>query len=431
MKKIIVLGICIVALLGSFVSVKYLGLGFKKVVEAPLTVPDWRNKQVITNENYVKFIDEYDIIKDTNTLKGGQSKYYSKYLEYIAPNGKPIRVLAMDQITDDQMLYAYDLLSFYLMDTETLNKSDIANKMADNKAILILPNGADKDGKTPAAAMMFGQNLNQSEIANIGSKWYIENNYEHRDAAFEEIFHMVHDYGIGTSQNSQAGPKISKWISEAMATALPTEKSDWGKKGKWGLNSKKWLEELSNEGSLEQEYIVSVIDSYYGLWEAWSEGNGGMWGLYVAKTRDEIKEKDPNGLQAVESILPRNINKMMRIDSNFEGDFHMSKDESKPYTYKSQYLKNLYLSGSKDTNIFGNNLDNVLMGNSGSNIINGGGGDDIYQLRGPLNEYTIDVLDGEIRVTDSIDGRDGIGILVDIEMIRGVDVDYTLGESLQ
>lgn len=106
----------------------------------------------------------------------------------------------MNEITDDQMLYAYDLLSFYLTSTETLDKSDIANQMANDNAILILPNGADKDGKTPMLAMALGQNLNQAEIANIGSKWYMENDFEHRDAAFEEIFHMVHDYGIGTTK---------------------------------------------------------------------------------------------------------------------------------------------------------------------------------------------------------------------------------------
>ena len=111
---------------------------------------------------------------------------------------------------------------------------------------------------------------------------------------------MVHDFGIGTSQNPQAAPKAGKWISEALATALPTEKKDWGIKGIWGINAKSWLEELSKEGSLEQEYIASVIDSYYGLWASWTEGKGGMWGGYIAKTREEIIKEDPNGLYALE-----------------------------------------------------------------------------------------------------------------------------------
>ena len=41
-----------------------------------------------------------------------------------------------------------------------------------------------------------------------------------------------------------------------------------------------WLEELEREDLLAQEYIASVIDSYYGLWAAWDEDEGGMWGIW-------------------------------------------------------------------------------------------------------------------------------------------------------
>ena len=55
------------------------------------------------------------------------------------------------------------------------------------------------------------------------------------------------------------------------------------------------VDELEAEGSLAQEYIASVIDSYYGLWGPWDEAEGGMWGIYVAKTRDEMTRVDPAG----------------------------------------------------------------------------------------------------------------------------------------
>lgn len=60
---------------------------------------------------------------------------------------------------------------------------------------------------------------------------------------------------------------------------------------------------MSREGSLEQEYIVSVIDSYYGLWEPWTEGTGGMWGSYVAKTRYEIAEKGSRWAKGIRVIF--------------------------------------------------------------------------------------------------------------------------------
>lgn len=126
-------------------------------------------------------------------------------------------MLAKDQVTDEQLLYAYSLLSFYLKDHKDLDIAAIANEMTENEAVLIMPNGADHDGKTPAAAMLLGQNLNQKGTANVGSKWYMDCDYDHRDATFEEIFHMVHDIRIGTTQNPGADPVITKkllWTRE-------------------------------------------------------------------------------------------------------------------------------------------------------------------------------------------------------------------------
>ena len=75
------------------------------------------------------------------------------------------------------------------------NKSAVANKMADNGAILMLLNGVD-DG-TNSAAELDGQPLYYGEMQVEGSDWYMQQNYEHRDASYEEILHLVHDYGIG------------------------------------------------------------------------------------------------------------------------------------------------------------------------------------------------------------------------------------------
>ncbi len=80
-------------------------------------------------------------------------------------------------------------------------------------------------------------------------------------------------------------PELSKKIKEGMELALPKDKKDWGKKGIWGLDSEEWLLELSKEDSLEQEYIVSGIDSFFGLWESYTESDKEMRGIYAPKTR--------------------------------------------------------------------------------------------------------------------------------------------------
>lgn len=259
-KKIIALALVGIALAGVILGIKHFISSEEKVVIAELEKPTWRAEMQITNENYIPYVDKYSIIRDTDPLGGGASKYYSKYIDYIAPNGKPIRILAQDKVTDSQVLYAYALLEFYLSNLS----DDVANKMAENEAILIIPNGTHGETKMSMNAML-GQELYQNEISNIGSQWYMENDYEHREAGMEEIFHLVHDFGIGTTQNPQADNALSQKIAEATSNALPTSKDNWGKDRLWGFDSKEWLVELETEGSLEQEYFVSVLDSYYGL----------------------------------------------------------------------------------------------------------------------------------------------------------------------
>ena len=64
-------------------------------------------------------------------------------------------------------------------------------------AMLMMPEGAHREGREPR---IDAQPLYEDETPVDGSRWYLRNNWEHRDAGFEEIFHLVHDAGIGTYQ---------------------------------------------------------------------------------------------------------------------------------------------------------------------------------------------------------------------------------------
>ncbi len=373
------------------------------------------------NKNYIKYVDVTDIVRDNSKLSSVNKKYYKKYIDYIAPNGKPIRIMASDKVSDEQVLKAYNVLSFYLTDFGKYKKESIANAMADKGAILVMPSGKDGDGNTPSEALM-GQPLYQMELPVAGSKWYQENDYSHRDAAYEEIFHMVHDYGIGTTKNPGAAPKLTKQIKEGLDSVLPKSKADWGSKGIWGLGSRDWMIELSKEGSLEQEYIVSGIDSYYGLWEAYTESDKGMWGIYVPKTRKAVMEKDPKAYEIIKAFLGDNFTYMERISPEFEGTFKLNLDTSNPYTYKSQYLLNARLIGDKNSNLEGNDLDNILIGNKGNNIMDGKKGKDVVQFTGTSSEYSITKSDDKIVVKDN-KNRDGEDTLKNIEILRFTDKD--------
>ncbi|MCT4620090.1 MAG: hypothetical protein N4A62_11950 [Marinisporobacter sp.] len=379
-------------------------------------------KQIeISNPNYKRYVSEKDISRDTSKLGGVYKKYYSKYIQYMAPNGKPITIVAQDQVTDEQVLKAYNQLSFYLEDFGAYKKGHVANKMAENSAVLVMPNGADGKSDIPEEAVQ-GQPLYQMEVPTVGSKWYTKNDYEHRDAAYEEILHMVHDYGIGIKSNPGALPDLQKEIYKAMKSSLPKNKSDWGKKGLWGLDSKDWLLELEKEGSLEQEYLASVVDSYYGLWAPYTENDGGMWGIYTSKTREDIKKNDPMGYKIVSEFLPSSITYMARVDSEFSGTFKMYYDEKEPYTHKSKYLKNARLLGNKNTGLIGNSESNILMGNSGNNEIDGKEGVDIVQFAGKSENYKIELKDNIAIIEDQLNG-DGKDTLKEIEILRFTDKD--------
>ena len=76
-------------------------------------------------------------------------------------------------------------------------------------------------------------------------------------------------------------PKYQSEIRQAQKNALSTNL--------WGIGADRWINELTDENSLTQEYLAALIDSYYGLWGGWTDSNThGMWGIYVAKTRNEI-----------------------------------------------------------------------------------------------------------------------------------------------
>ncbi|MBC8421717.1 calcium-binding protein [bacterium] len=335
---------------------------------------------------------------------------FTKYTEVIAPNGKPITIIAQRGVRDIAVARCRNLLKFYLTNVPNskygTDKSGVANAMANNHAMLMMPEGRHREGQEPEVE---AQPQFESETPVDGSRWYIRNDWEHRDAAFEEIFHLVHDTGIGTYMRG-ALPQYQK---ELKAEAIQSLKDK-----RWGIavdpHVKEWINELREEDSLAQEYIASVIDSYYGLWGAFDERPGGMWGIYIAKTRDEIKEKDPKGLELLEAFLPPMMDGYESlIDSNFRGTFSLQFNDELPYTHKSQYYVDVTLTGSKDTNLIGNAANNTFRGNKGDNTIDGGKGTDTVIFQGKRSEYEIN---GNI-VRDTIHGRDGTDTLISIEVL--------------
>ena len=350
-------------------------------------------------------------IESVPSFLGSQyTSNFDRYTKVVTPNGGNIHIVAQSNITDEQIVRCRSVLEHYLRNYEGstygFDKSAIANKMAENGATLTLLNGRD-DGSNPVEVP--GQALYEEEIQVEGHGWYINQNYDHRDATFEEILHLVHDYGIGVdghNSNPGAAPEFQAKIRMAQEIALSNNL--------WGMGADEWIAELREENSLSQEYLAALIDAYYGLWGAWTESNThSMGGIYIAKDRDEIFTEDP-----VEAELLNNaffhpyLTYNARIDPTFDGLFYLKFDSYIPYTHHSQYLKNLTLLGSNNINVRVNKLDNEITGNSGINRI-------IFS--GNYSEYSIYTNAGVTIVTDNVANRDGNNKLDKIEKLQFVD----------
>lgn len=353
--------------------------------------------------------DRYDRYREWN---------FNRYAEVVAPNGKPIRIFVQDGVTDAQTHRARNVLRFFLTDVEGSqygsNKADVANAMADNEAVLMLPAGAHEEGNEPP---FNAQPLYAAEMTVEGSGWYQDNRWDHRDATFEEIFHLVHDAGIGTHLPGALPAYQDRLRIEAEAAI---------EDGRWGIpvdpGVTEWLEELQREDSLAQEYIAAVIDSYYGYWGAFDETPGGMWGIYIAKTRGEVEALDPAGQRLLAAFLPATVGYEARIDAEFSGTFSLTFEPDEAYTHKSQYLVNATLTGPNAANLIGNAMDNQLRGNAADNTIEGGEGMDTVVYCRPATEYAITTVAPWTTVT----GPDGTDRLSGVERIWFRDGEISL-----
>lgn len=362
---------------------------------------------------------------------------FCKYTKLTAPNGKPIHFYAQNRISNEQMIRARNILQFYLTNVPGsiygTDKTSVFNKMGDNNATLVMYNGSDGDVSNIAD----GQTLYETENVVEGSAAYLTN--EPRDAAFEEILHLMHDTGIGVDfSGAMQGvlPSFQAEIRVATNNAAPSSIVTGGK-GLWASVDLPWLRELKAEGSLTQEYLASVIDTYYGLAGKSSAENRND--LYTPQTREEIKTKDPMGWALVGDDSPRKffseyVTYEARIDPSYTGIFTLNFDPALKYTYKSQYLVNATLLGNNNSQLIGNNQANILRGNDGDNRITGGQGDDIIDggegsdsivFTGIASEYTIINNQGTITVTDNVSNRDGIDQLTNVELLIFSDSSLT------
>jgi hypothetical protein len=349
---------------------------------------------------------------------------FSKYTKHMAPNGKPIHIFAQSGVSDLQVVRAREILKYHLTDAPgTQNghdKAAIANRMADVRAALLYT-----DTEITSSAMrpilkdsqLRDQDLYATESPVEGSFEYLNNKarpggHFSRDASYEEIMHLVHDKGL-----EAVLPEYHKEIVEAEKAAVAAGIYKYGPPAPY-------------------EYIITGFDVYFGLWDHDPQGDGKSFGNeYAFHTKEEMKDGDPALYGLVEKFWPKYLTYEAYIDPSFEGTFSTIRDPGTPYTFKSQYLVNIRLTGKNDSGILGNDQNNRLTGNDGNNLIiggrgndmiDGGAGEDVAGFSGRAGEYRITREGPKVIVTDTFPGRDGRDELVNTEILRFQDKTLTL-----
>lgn len=344
---------------------------------------------------------------------------FSKYTKHIAPNGKPIHIFAQSNVRDLQVVRAREILKYHLTDAPGTqygsDKAALANRMAEVRATLIY---TDTEIKSFAMRPILRntelrlQDLYATESPVEGDYEYVNNRGRPgtrftRDASYEEIMHLVHDKGL-----EDVLPEYHQEIVEAEKAAVAADIYHYGRLA-------------------PHEYIITGFDIYFGLWDHDPQGDGTSFGdEYPFHTKEEMKAGDPALYELVEKFWPRYLTYNAYIDPSFEGTFKIVRDEAADYTYKSRYLLHVTLTGDKNTNILGNDMDNILTGNAGDNIITGGPGNDVITggegedtavFSGNFPEYETTMMSGKVIIADTAPDRDGTDTLTGIEFLKFKD----------
>ena len=361
----------------------------------------------------------YGVVPLPESLGKTLNGLFSKYTKHIAPNGKPIHIFGQSGVSDLQVVRAREILKYHLTDAPGTqygsDKTAIANRMADVRATLLY---TDTEVKSFAMRPILRdsklrlQDLYATESPVEGCYEYIHNTGKPgerftRDASYEEIMHLVHGKGI-----DDVLPAFSEEIANAEKRAVDAGIYRYGRPS-------------------PHEYIITGFDVYFGLWDHDPQGDGKSFGdEYDFNTKEAMKAGDRPLYDLVEKFWPKYLTYDAYIDPSFEGTFSTVLEKDTDYTYKSQYLVSIILTGEKDTHILGNDQDNQLTGNGGDNVFTGGGGNDIIKggegedtavFSGNSSEYKITKSNKKTIVTDTVAGRDGRDELSGIEVLKFKD----------
>jgi len=208
-----------------------------------------------------------------------------------------------------------------------------------------------------------------------------------RDAAFEEILHLVQAQGIAPNPETSAYQEAVRSRAESIYSGSSVNKV-WNPTKKDLLD---WAGDDTNKAigpTYSHEYLAAVFEAFMGMNGHQSQGLDG----YTSTERSQISSNDNIGDNLVREMFAGDLQYTARIQTTGVVEYYnktaltgtptfkmqKSGHALEEYTFKSQYLKNAKLVGTDTIDLIGNDKDNILEGNIANNTIRAGAGNDTY-----------------------------------------------------
>lgn len=348
---------------------------------------------------------------------------YDNYT-YVQRGDIRLPILSQSFLSDEQVLFTKEVFSFYLQDVPNTqygaDKSNIWRYLLNNQQVIALhSSGNGINAAQPSSSCSNFQNLIASDIQIPGSANYLT---AKQSRLFQKIAYPIYSQGIRRGNKAMYDAIVTS-AEMAIANEIYTPLS----------NSLSFEEQVSN-------YWGLATSIFYGQW-AHDPRNNGMAGIselaYIS--REEMSTKDPDLYEIISNFYSPYIDFSIPLASSFKGHFLLTIDTEQPYTYQSQYLQHIQLTGSNHAGISGNTLDNELIGNEGDNLLMGNGGNDLLdgmagmdsaKYQGNFAEYTLTMEGDYWLVADGQADRDGMDTLRNIEFITFADSTYSTSFSV-
>ena len=362
-------------------------------------------------------------------------KYFDRYAYFPTRDGRRIHFLVSSDWTRDQIKHGLNVMEHLLADHAGLGlrRRQERNRRGDGG-----PQGDDgvlrrRTRHAPGNERGVGRRDRpqhagpaRERMSGPGDADYMD--HVTRDAAYEEIWHLIHDYGVV--------PTLPEMTAEMRAANDAAATKGWHA----------WPRDEPDDHP--NEYVGALIDNYYDLWtvpptvyegrdiepDEIPEGYS-HFGQYFAGSRAAMPEKDPLGYALITNFVGPHLTYTPELPLDFSGIFSMTFDPEVRYTMKTQHLRNAALTGDGNANLRGNAHDNVLTGNAGANVLEGGGGNDVLDggegsdtaaFSGPAADYEVAAAEDGVTVSDSQADRDGTDTLRGVEFLQFSDATVQL-----